>query len=276
MVRGGRQGGALANAHLGATVIAARRSGLTLAETVVALVTTGIIVASAGGVFVTVMRAAAVATDGAEVLDAVATTALLLPAETRTLMATDVRATAADSFALRAFRGTAIVCGRGSTGPIVRYAGLRDPDPAKDSVLLATASPERTAALISASPHGPLCVAPPGESLFELVTVPDSLRTGDIILVFESGAYHLSTGAFRYRPAGGTRQPLTADVFRTDSSAFAMLTRSTMSGREPLALIASIDARSRVAAARRAAGQRHVAGSFFLQLAAPLDSLETA
>jgi len=255
-------------------VIASRRPGLTLAETVVALVTTGVIVASAAGMFVTVLRAGAVVADGAEVLDALATTTLLMPAETRALAALDVRAAGSDSVALRAFRGMALVCARGPAGPIVRYAGLRDPDPAKDSLLIATAEPERTASLISVAPQVNACVTAAGESLFELVLVPDSLRSGDVLLVFESGAYHLSTGAFRYRPAGGSRQPLTAEVFRTDSSAFTLITRTTSSGNEPLSLIAGIDARSRLAAARREAGRRHNAGSFFLQLAVPLDSLE--
>ncbi|MCI0432394.1 MAG: prepilin-type N-terminal cleavage/methylation domain-containing protein [Gemmatimonadetes bacterium] len=249
--------------------------GLSLVELMVAIVIAGVATVAATGLLIMIARGGTVAGDETELLDATAVARALLPAEARVLLPQDIRAIGSDSVALRAFRGLGVVCARGTKGPVVRHAGLRDPDPAKDSVLVATSVPERTVALLGVQATAtPPCVAGPDESLFEVVTAPDSIQPGDVLLFFESGSYHLDAGAFRYRPAGGTRQPLSADVLDTDSSRFTLRLRVSHRGTEPLALEAHLVGRPRIAAAQGAALRRRDIASFFLHLGTPLDSLE--
>ncbi len=117
-----------------------------------------------------------------------------------------------DSVAMRAFRGTGVRCVSASRSLwVVRYAGLRRPDPAKDSVLvLAADGVWRVAALVRARPAA--CGDGARGQVWELnPTVPEAV----VGRVFERGSYHVAAGAFRYRPGRGGRQPLTAQILRT-------------------------------------------------------------
>ena len=136
-----------------------------------------------------------------------------LAQELRTgLAGVDWVAGSGDSVAVRAFRGTGVGCTpAGSPLPVVRYTGLRRPDPTKDSVLvLAADGVWRVAKLIRARPG--VCGDGAQGEVWEMhPAVPEAV----VGRVFERGSYHIAAGAFRYRPGRGGRQPLTAQVLRT-------------------------------------------------------------
>ncbi|MGH6918133.1 MAG: hypothetical protein ACREJ0_10555, partial [Geminicoccaceae bacterium] len=139
-----------------------------------------------------------------------------------------------DSAAFRTFRGVGQVCGVSGAVATIAYRGLRDPDPAKDSVLIASVFPERAAALASYGPGASSCVIAGSALLFDVRLVADSLALGDAILLYETGSYHLSGGALRYRAPGGTRQPITADVL--SGGGFALMLRPPPAAAETLAV----------------------------------------
>jgi hypothetical protein len=188
------------------------RPGLSLVELVVALP----LVALAGVLLVTLLgtesRLAGHAADRSEALEAARTSAAVLGADLALLSpASDLAGLGADSAALRVFRGHALVCGFVAGDPLVRYRGLRHPDPMKDSLLVLTATPEQVDVLAGSSPAPGTCTAAAGEEVFRLRT-GTALRQHDAVLIFESGSYHIA-GALRYRRGAGGRQPVTADVF---------------------------------------------------------------
>ena len=123
-----------------------------------------------------------------------------------------------DSVALRAFRGTAVLCAS-TRQPAwaVRYGGLRRPDPSKDSVLvLAGDGIWRVAELVRARTRTDACGPGVGGEVWEL----DPPVLGAVIgRLFERGSYHVAAGAFRYRSGRGGRQPLTAQVLLTGAGA---------------------------------------------------------
>ena len=116
-----------------------------------------------------------------------------------------------DSVAVRAFRGTGVGCAAAQPLWAVRYTGLRRSDPAKDSVLvLAADGVWRVAKLVRARLG--VCGDGARGEVWELnPAVPDAV----VGRVFERGSYHVAAGAFRYRPGGGGRQPLTAQILQT-------------------------------------------------------------
>ncbi len=129
---------------------------------------------------------------------------------------------AGDSVALRAFRGTGVRCGD-APSPMwaVRYAGLRRPDPAKDSVLVwGTDGAWRVVKLVRARTRPAACGQGGAGEVWEL----DPDVPGAVVgRVFERGGYHVAAGAFRYRPGRGGRQPLTAQVMATGAGAASQL-----------------------------------------------------
>jgi hypothetical protein len=121
-----------------------------------------------------------------------------------------------DSLALRAFRGTALVCGNDSSTAdlLVSYAGDRDPDPTKDSVLLVTAEGDGSVRALLGTAAPPTACAgldSAGAAAWRLDT-PAPAGTVAAKL-FERGSYHLSGSALRYRRGAGGRQPLTPEVW---------------------------------------------------------------
>lgn len=120
-----------------------------------------------------------------------------------------------DSVALRAFRGSAIVCGSAPAGTLlVWFTGDRAPDPTKDSVLLL--GPEgsvRIRALRGVAGASAPCRGP-DSSAAALWQLDAPAPQGTVIArLFERGAYHLSDAALRYRRGASGRQPLTPEVW---------------------------------------------------------------
>jgi hypothetical protein len=144
----------------------------------------------------------------------------------------DVRAVAAESVATRILRGVAIVCALDGEQTYARYRGLRFPDTAKDSVL--EVGVEQPVPVLSARADSASCPAREGESVLSF-RVPARTPLGSVWLFFESGSYHLSSHALRYRRPGESRQPITNEVLDHAHSAFRLHDASglavTLSGR---------------------------------------------
>lgn len=131
-------------------------------------------------------------------------------------------ALSSDSLALRAFRGTAWVCGPGPTplDLVVATEGVRLPQPAKDSVLLLGTSGGWTALALEDAAPAPACAA---DTAVEAEVWRLSARPPPGVLLaryFERGSYHVAGEAIRYRRGMSGRQPLTPGVVRTPESAF--------------------------------------------------------
>jgi hypothetical protein len=149
---------------------------------------------------------------------------LTLRAELRALSpGTDLRVIARDSVASRIFRGLAVVCGHRDERTYVRYRGLRLPDPAKDSAM--QIGVENVFGLRALAEDSTACVRAPQERVLSFswaVAAP----MGSMWLLFESGAYHISGNAVRYRRGAESRQPITNEVFDERSSAFTAVADS--------------------------------------------------
>lgn len=198
-------------------------SGSSLVEAVAVMTLTSIVMAVIAGICVAQMRLARAAAGQAAAAEAVRTTAAVLSGEARRMTAADVSASSMDSLALRVFRGSGLPCGTTPDGVLVRYTGDRLPDPAKDSVLIVGAATEAALMLFDAAAAPGLCAALPGELVLELET-SGSVPHPAVLLVFESGSYHLSARALRYRIGAGGRQPLTAQALSHPFSRFSGVT----------------------------------------------------
>ncbi|MHB1193348.1 MAG: type II secretion system protein [Longimicrobiales bacterium] len=202
---------------------AARRgAGFTLAEILVAILLSYLVMALALGMVARQREVVRLLGDRAERLAATRTARHVLGQEARAAAGEGAWAVGPDSLALRAFRGHGLVCpgGVGSAEIHVAAAGTRAPDPAKDSVLLVLAS-GRTAvlALVERGPSNAPC--PFGSASPERWLLSGTVPR-DVVVAgwFERGAYHLSAGALRYRRGLAGRQPLTPEVLMTPGSGF--------------------------------------------------------
>jgi hypothetical protein len=151
-------------------------------------------------------RLAGLQRDRVRYQEATRTGHVVLGAELRFMAPGDVAATAPDSVRLRAFRGGGELCSLDEEAVRVLYQGVRQPDPAKDSVLFVAPDSVEVRQLESAR-----AASDCGGSLQLKVlgTVPPGAA---YVLVFETGAYVLADGAVRYRRGAGGRQPLTEPV----------------------------------------------------------------
>lgn len=201
------------------------RSGTALIEVLVAAIVGAIVIAIAVMLLQAQTSIARNITTRSERNDAARSALAILRAELRNHTTTDVRAIGRDSISGRIFRGLAIVCGFNAPDVFVRYHGLRLPDPAKDSAL--QVGPENVVAVgyirtdSTACPHGV------GEQVL-VVRWSAPARTGAAWLVFETGGYHLSTHALRYRQGVSSRQPVTNEVFDDARSAFTGISDSLL------------------------------------------------
>lgn len=191
-----------------------RRSGFTMVEMIVALTLTGLFAAALLGAIAPAERAARWHARQVVRGEAVRTTVAILTAELRYVSpVTDIHGIGADTIAMRVFRGTGVVCAVAAAGPIVRYTGLRRPEPAKDSALVihgdGSASAARVAAVTRVASE---CATRGDEDLIRVELDPPPTAPA-VILVFESGSYHLADRALRYRQGDSGRQPLTAEAF---------------------------------------------------------------
>jgi prepilin-type N-terminal cleavage/methylation domain-containing protein len=191
------------------------RPGFSLAELLAVLALTGLLAALMFGVLAMQIRVARQVAARTATTDAVRLTIHVLGGETRRMVPADVRALAAESLAVRAFRGVALVCPATGDHVFVRYRGDRAPDPRKDSALVVTPGREPTVVAMTdarrASGMAP-CVARAGEEVLRL-TVPAPVDDAAAMLVFETGSYYLSARALRYRLGSEGRQPLTPELF---------------------------------------------------------------
>jgi hypothetical protein len=121
-----------------------------------------------------------------------------------------------DSLSIRAFRGAALVCGHDSTAAelVVSFVGDREPDPAKDSLLLLTVEGDQAvrALVATTAPAGACAALDAAAATAWRLDAPAPEGTVAAKL-FERGSYHLSGSALRYRRGAGGRQPLTPEVW---------------------------------------------------------------
>jgi hypothetical protein len=130
---------------------------------------------------------------------------------------------AADTLALRAYRGVGIVCAASADARdmVVRVDGVREPDPAKDSVRLVGAEGgDVVLALVARAPAPADCPAVSGTAIERWRLSRDAPPAPLLARYFERGSYHLDRGALRYRRGGAGRQPLTPEVLLTPPSRF--------------------------------------------------------
>jgi type II secretory pathway pseudopilin PulG len=243
------------------------RGGHSLIELLVALLLLALVATTAVGLLTAGGRLVRGTTNAAEAVNATGFAARLLRSEIETLVPTDSHGFDSDSSRQRVFRGSGIVCGLSGGTASVRYRGMRNPDPTKDSTLVLAASGESARALLaaSASPPAP-CVARNGETVLGL-EVPGGLRSGDVVLLFETGTWHLAGSALRYARGAGGRQPLTPSVFVDDSTGITVDT----AGAVPLAVRLALAAMPAGATAASMIRERHRIA--MLNTRAPLDSV---
>ncbi|MGH7443936.1 MAG: PulJ/GspJ family protein [Longimicrobiales bacterium] len=190
------------------------RAGMTLVECLVAFALSGLVSAAVASVLMTQGRLVRAMTELAADTDARRITAAVLRAELRWIApATDVRAIAGDSIAVRLYRGTGSVCGVVADRLLVYYAGARLPAPDKDSVLVRSREGESVHDLVGVE-NGAACDGRPAVWLRIDGAAPAAAAA---VLVFESGTYFVREGAFRYRLGAAGRQPITDERFATTS-----------------------------------------------------------
>lgn len=187
--------------------------GFVAVEALVALLLSCFLLQLGSMVAVRVGRAVTVLAGRAERLGAARTTAWVLQQELDGARAAlDVSRPSRDSMALRAFRGWAGPCTTiVGDGIIVRFRGVRSPDPDKDSVLvLDDAAQWRAYRLLGADPLPSGCR--PDEGAVLRLRLEHAPQQAVLLRIFEWGSYHLADGTFRYRLGSGGRQPLTPPV----------------------------------------------------------------
>ena len=189
--------------------------GFTVLELLIATILTGLCLSAAWTVFVHHRRAALFAAGMAEGLEVVRTTRWLLTDELYgSLVGRDFHPEAGDSLVLRVFRGIGFQEGTDSlSGALeVCFQGLRAVDLSKDSLLVLSAEGVWHAVALKARTEiqSP-CPGDPGGSMEAWELDPPLRSTPVFMRVFESGAYFLRDGAFRYRRGSGGRQPLTPE-----------------------------------------------------------------
>jgi hypothetical protein len=189
-------------------------AGSSLVEALAVMTLSSMVMAVIAGICAAQLRLARAAADRAAATDAVRTATSILLGEARRITPEDIRAHSDDSLALRAFRGAGLPCGTTAGGTLVRHTGDRLPDPAKDSVLILGSEGEVAVQLFDSDRAAGMCPALPGETVLEWRTAGGPVQPGSVLLVFESGAYHLSGRALRYRIGAGGRQPLTEEALR--------------------------------------------------------------
>jgi hypothetical protein len=211
----------------------AMKPGSTLVELVTTVALLGILSVACGALLKSQAQLLRHTSERAATAETLRTARGVLHAELRDISAADIRGVGSDSLALRVFRGFGIVCAVSEEDVVLRYRGLRAPDPSKDSLLLI--AEERTTTFRLASDR-PLCVPRPDEQLITIAPV-DPLADGSLVLLFESGSYHIANRALRYRRGTEGRQPLTDELiddrrsgFSSEPGGFRVLLRSAVRG----------------------------------------------
>jgi hypothetical protein len=195
------------------------RAGSTLIELVTALTVLGIISVACAVLMQSQARLLRYGSERAAADETLRAATSILRAELQDLTREDRHAVVTDSIALRAFRGFGIVCALNQARVTLRYQGLRQPDASKDSLLLP--ADETTGTIRQVSSRADPCLTRSNEQLVAIE--PDvQLAIGSLVLFFESGAYHFSTNALRYRRGPSGLQPITDDRVDHARSHFVM------------------------------------------------------
>jgi len=188
--------------------------GFTVLELVIALLLLGLVLQGGWSVFSTLRGAAEAAEVQARGLETVRTVGWVLNQELAGgRVGLDWWPGGEDTLGIRAFRGMALRTGRDPEGNIfVCYAGVRAPDPEKDSLLvLGIDGTWRASDLLERRAGEPGCWdGTRGRSEAWVVEEEGPQIPWLLARLFERGSYHLVNGALRYRRGGGGRQPITA------------------------------------------------------------------
>ncbi len=185
-----------------------RRPGaVSVAELILALIFFAIILAGSGEFLIRTARLASGQRDDLRMMELARTIRVILGGELRAVAPADIAAASPDSVRIRAFRGGGAVCGGAGAELWIHYRGNRAPDPAKDSVVLIAASGVEHVRAVEG-----VGVAGCGGDGLSLRLDEAPVTAPVYALLFESGAYHLSGGALRYRRGAGGRQPLTESL----------------------------------------------------------------
>jgi prepilin-type N-terminal cleavage/methylation domain-containing protein len=207
------------------------RCGFTLPELLATLTLMALLAALCFGVLGVQLQLARVTAARTLDADAVRTTTAVVGGELRRASNEDVLAVSADSLAMRAFRGFAVVCSLAVQQAVVSYRGDRLPDPVKDSaVWIGAAGAAAVVAITNVSAGAPLCALSGGGTAQTWHTQPVLPGPG-VLLLFEGGSYYLTSNALRYRVGAGGRQPLTAALFADPPSFFARPDSNTIEYR---------------------------------------------
>jgi prepilin-type N-terminal cleavage/methylation domain-containing protein len=144
------------------------RAGFSLVELTVGLALLGVIGAALVGLVQSVQRLARAQGARVELAEALRIAGTVLTGEVRVLEpGADLGVLTVDSVVLRAFRGAGVVCGAVGEEALVRYRGLRDPEPDKDSVLVLGPEEAEQAVVLGASAAVPTgCAAGEGEEVY--------------------------------------------------------------------------------------------------------------
>jgi hypothetical protein len=189
--------------------VTGRRAGVSLVETLMVLVVTGLLLGFVAGTLRHQNELVRVQAQRADFADALRVTDVVLRGELRWAdPIQDLRAVEPGSVQVRATRALAVVCGWEGAATLVRLRGIRRPDPDKDSVLLVPGA--EALALRGAAEAPAACPHDPDERVYRFNL--DEPAPRGALLVFERGSYHLVDNAFRYRRGQAGRQPLTAEI----------------------------------------------------------------
>ncbi len=190
--------------------------GYTLAEALITLILLTIMLQAAWSVTARHTRGAMQLVRRSEMLEAVRISGWVLREELKVSRPGTDWLAHDDSITLRAFRGLAVPCpGASAPGLLVAdWDGIREPDPAKDSLLLLEPAGRWRAHGLSRVARVPPC---PGGGPTLRLELDDPEAGGYLARVFERGTYHVADAALRYRRGLGGRQPLTPRTLGDES-----------------------------------------------------------
>lgn len=213
--------------------------GFSLIELLVALTTSVLLLGVLSALMVAQARATRIHIERGRVAEALRVSALVAGAELALLEpSADADFLSESAVSLRAFRGVAVPCGGSEGELIVRYRGMRRPEPEKDSVVWVSArAPERPLALAwSAGAEDVSCRADPSDDVLRWWLSEPHPSSG-LLLLYERGSYHLEGGAFRYRRGAAGRQPLTESLLVERASALHALETAAPDGPSAVEIV---------------------------------------
>ncbi len=204
-----------------------RKTGFTVLELVVALTIALVALSLAMRQIASLVRAHSRVVHRVDQLESARTARHVLSGEVSAgVYGRDWTVVDSDSLRVRAFRGLGQVLGQHGPGVCVRWEGDREPEPAKDSVLLLESETVWRAHRLQAV--GSECSGRGSSGIWW--TVEPAPTAPVLVRLFEPVSYHVGDGSLRVRSGRGGRQPITATLddpprlFSRSGSAMAQLT----------------------------------------------------